>query len=199
MSASAEGRTGKTEESNTRAPKATIHGSRGSPPRHASPQAQPQHHRRTGVHRGRHLHDLPEPSSAARTRGKQTAYFPPPRRDRDAGPLAPPSSGPAVQEFPCGAPSSLISSGNFPPLALRIDRASVAHSSASFASSQNNGGEGTPAGHLSRPATGKTTWSAPAPVSTRLTDIEASGERGRWPVTDRSPPTPLLGQEGTTP
>jgi len=36
--------------------------------------------------------------------------------------LAPPSSGPAVQEFPCGAPSSLISFGNFPPLALRVDR-----------------------------------------------------------------------------
>ena len=37
------------------------------------------------------------------------------------------------------------------------------------------GGEGTLAGHLTAPATGKTTWSAPAPVFSRLTDIEASG------------------------
>src|SRR6478752_10344054 len=36
--------------------------------------------------------------------------------------LAPPSSGPAAREMPCGAPSSLISFGNFPPLALRVDR-----------------------------------------------------------------------------
>jgi hypothetical protein len=105
--------------------------------------------------------------------------------------LAPPSSGPAPQKCPCGAPSSLISSGTFPPVALPGRQASVGHSSASFASSQNNGGEGTLAGHLNRPATGKP-WSASAPVSTHLTDIEASGERGSWPVTRAAPPTEIF-------
>ncbi len=56
--------------------------------------------------------------------------------------LAPPSSGPAAHEFPSGAPLSLISSENFPPLALTGRQASVGHSSASFASSQDNGGRG---------------------------------------------------------
>jgi hypothetical protein len=58
-----------------------------------------------------------------------------------AGP-APPSSGPAVRESPCGAPASLISSGIFPRLAPGGGQASVGHSSASFASSQNTTGRG---------------------------------------------------------
>ena len=44
------------------------------------------------------------------------SYVPAPAR------LAPPSSGPASRKFSSGARSSLLSSGNFPALALRVDR-----------------------------------------------------------------------------
>jgi hypothetical protein len=88
--------------------------------------------------------------------------------------LAPPSSGPAAQEFPCGAPSSLISSGNFPPLALRVDRPPSATAPQASPAAKTTGERGR--------------WPEqpgprPHPFPSRLTDIEASGEQGSWPVT----------------
>lgn len=65
--------------------------------------------------------------------------------------LAPPSSGPAVQEMSLRRSfvADFLRESPAPCLAGR--QASVGHSSASFASSQNNGGEGKLAGHQSRP------------------------------------------------
>lgn len=54
-------------------------------------------------------------------------------------PQAPP--GPAAREFPSGAPASLISSGNFPPLALRVDKAPSAAEQASLPATKKQRGE----------------------------------------------------------
>jgi hypothetical protein len=65
--------------------------------------------------------------------------------------LAPPSSGPAVREMSLRRSFVADFLREFPAPCPTGRQASVGHSSASFASSQNNGGEGTLAGHLSRP------------------------------------------------
>jgi hypothetical protein len=57
--------------------------------------------------------------------------------------LAPPASGPVVQEFPAGAPSSLTSGGNFLPLALRVDRPPSATARKLRQQPKTTGGEGS--------------------------------------------------------
>jgi hypothetical protein len=67
--------------------------------------------------------------------------------------LAPPSSGPAAQEMSLRRSFVADFLREFPAPCPAGRQASVGHSSASFASSQKStGGEGTLAGHLSRPA-----------------------------------------------
>ena len=60
-------------------------------------------------------------------------------RSSPSSPSVPP--GPAVQEFPSGAPSSLISCGNFPHLALRVDRPPSAAEQASLPATKKQRGE----------------------------------------------------------
>ncbi len=71
-------------------------------------------------------------------------------RSSPSSPSVPP--GPAVQKFPSGAPASLISSGNFPHLALRVDSPPSAAEQASLpATKKQRGREGELAGHHELP------------------------------------------------